>query len=129
MKKIAADVGAALEYKGPIVKKFILATIIGMTMIGSAAAHQPASNSHRHNHHGHRHHHHHGYYWVPPVIVGGLIGYGYGATRYYNPPPVYYYYDRQPATMHYTPAVINRCTQYVYQDSYGNTIREETRCE
>lgn len=108
-------------------KKFILAVIIGMSMIGSAMAndrhYRPQHRPHFHHHHGH---HHHGHRWVAPLIIGGVIG--YGATRYYSPPPVVYYPD-QPVIMHQPPVVASQCTRYIYQDSYGNTIREETRCE
>jgi hypothetical protein len=89
-----------------------------------------ASTSAMAQHHGHRNHGHYGhngYYrgnnWVAPAIIGGVIGYGL-TRQYYEPyyvppvvvqPPVYV----QPQPV---------CTRYIYQDQYGNTLREETRC-
>ena len=113
--------------------KFVLATIIGMFIIGPAAAndrhHRPQVSNH-HGHHGH-HGHHRSHNWVAPLIVGGAIG--YGATRYYSSPgyyssPRYYYYAEQPIPMH-QPLPSAQCTRYIYQDSYGNTTKEETRCD
>ena len=103
-------------------KKFILATIIGMSMIGSAVAND---RHYRPYHRPHVQHHHHGHRWVAPLIIGGAIG--YGVTRYYGPPAVY---SDAPVVVHQPPVVVApQCTRYIYQDSYGNTIREETRCE
>jgi hypothetical protein len=86
-----------------------------------------ASTSAMAQHHGHRHHGHHGHYrgnnWVAPVIIGGVIG--YGLTRQYYEP----YYTPQVVVQ--PPVVVQSqpvCTRYIYQDQYGNTLREETRC-
>jgi hypothetical protein len=106
-------------------KKFILAAVIGMSMIGSAMASDRHYRPHRPHVQHHGHHHHHGRHWVAPLIIGGAIG--YGVTRYYSPPPVYY--PDAPVIMHNPPLPAPQCTRYIYQDSYGNTIREETRCE
>lgn len=127
MKKIAVDAARALEYKELTMKKFVLAIVIAMSMIGSAVANDRHHRPHHRPHVQHHHHGHHGHHrWVAPLIIGGAIG--YGVTRYYSPPPVYY--PDQPVVMHRPPVVVApQCTRYIYQDSYGNTIREETRCE
>jgi len=76
-----------------------------------------------------QHHGHGGYYrgggnrWIAPLIIGSAIGYGLGRPNYepyYAPPPVVYV----PPPIVYQ----NNCTRYIYQDQYGQTIREETRC-
>lgn len=90
-----------------------------------AVASTSAMAQHGHRNHGHYNHHKHyrGNNWVAPAIIGGVIGYGL-TRQYYEPyyappvvvqPPVYV----QPAPV---------CTRYIYQDQYGNTLREETRC-
>lgn len=85
-----------------------------------------ASTSAMAQHHGHRNHGHHGHYrgnnWVAPAIIGGVIG--YGLTRQYYEP-----YSAPPPVV-YTPPVVyqSNCTRYIYQDQYGQTIGEETRC-
>ena len=127
MKKLAVDAARALEYKELTMKKFVLAIVIGMSMIGSAVANDRHYRPHHRPHVQHHHHHgHHGNHrWVAPLIIGGAIG--YGATRYYSPPPVYY--RDTPVIVHNPPMPAPQCTRYIYQDSYGNTIREETRCD
>ena len=93
-----------------------------------------ASTSAMAQHHGHRnhgHYGHHGHYrgnnWVAPAIIGGVIGYGL-TRQYYEPyyaPPVVV----QPPVYVQPPVVYqSNCTRYIYQDQYGQTIREETRC-
>lgn len=77
-------------------------------------------------HHGHRHHNHHrGYHgggnWVAPLIIGGSIGYILN-----RPSPVIV---EQPSVVYAPPPVVQpQCTRYIYQDQYGQTIREEVRC-
>ena len=106
-------------------KKFIAILLLTLTA-GTALA----------QHHGHGGH---GYYrgggygyrggWVAPAIIGGVIGYGL-SRPYYDPyyaqPPVYV----QPAPVYVQPQpmVQPQCTRYIYQDQYGQTVREETRC-
>lgn len=77
----------------------------------------------QHHGHGFRHHHHRGHYsgshWVAPLIIGGTIGYVLS-----RPAPVVI---EQPPVV-YAPPVVQQCTRYVFQDQYGQTIREEVRC-
>ncbi len=74
-----------------------------------------AGGNYYHRHHRSMHQH----YWVAPAIIGGVVT--YALTRPQPvPPPVYY-------TQPY-PAPQPQCTRYVYQDQYGNTLREEVRC-
>ena len=83
-----------------------------------------ASASAMAQHHGHRNHgHNRGNNWIAPAIIGGVIGYGLSRPYYepyYAPPPVVYV----------PPPVVyqSNCTRYIYQDQYGQTIREEIRC-
>ena len=86
-----------------------------------------ASTSVLAHHHGHRHGHHHrghnGHHnWVAPLIIGGTIGYVLTrpAPVYVEQPPVYV----QPPLYSVQP----QCTRYVYQDQYGQMLREEIRC-
>jgi hypothetical protein len=87
-----------------------------------------ASTSVMAQHHSHRKHGHHNHYrgsnWVAPAIIGGIVSYGL-TRQYYEPyyaPPVVV----QSAPVYVQPAPV--CTRYIYQDQYGNTLREETRC-
>lgn len=81
-------------------------------------------------HHGHgirhNHHRHHGHYyghggWVAPLIIGGAVG--YALTR---PAPVVV--EQPPVYTQPYPVVQPQCTRYIFQDQYGNTLREEVRC-
>ena len=99
-------------------KKFI--AILAMALTATTAMAQ-------HHGHGFRHHNHYrGYYgggnWVAPLIIGGAVGYALTrpAPVVIEQPPVYV----QPQT----PVVQPQCTRYIYQDQYGQTIREEVRC-
>jgi hypothetical protein len=86
-----------------------------------------ASTSAMAQHHGY---HRHGGYrggWVAPAVIGGVIGYGLSRPYYepYYAPPVVI---QQPPVYVQQPIVQQQCTRYVYQDQYGQTIREEIRC-
>jgi hypothetical protein len=92
-----------------------------------------ASTSAMAQHHGHGGYHRHGGYrsgWVAPAIIGGVIGYGLSRPYYepyYSPPVVV----QQPTVIYTqpTPVVVQpQCTRYIYQDQYGRTTGEETRC-
>lgn len=88
-----------------------------------------ASTAMAQHHHGHYRHGYRGG-WVAPALIGGVIG--YGLTRpYYEPyyaPPVVV---QQPTVIYTQPAPVvvqPQCIRYVYQDQYGRTTGEETRC-
>jgi len=88
-----------------------------------------ASTSAMAQHHGHGGYYRHGGYrggWVAPAIIGGVIGYGLSRPYYepYYAPPIVY---TQPPVYVQPPVVQQQCTRYIYQDQYGQTIREETR--
>jgi hypothetical protein len=83
-------------------------------------------------HHGYGHRHHGGYRggWVAPAIIGGVIGYSLSRPYYepYYAPPVVV---QQPPVIYSQPAPVvvqPQCTRYIYQDQYGRTTGEETRC-
>jgi hypothetical protein len=106
-------------------KKFIAILLLTLTAGTALAQH------HGHGGHGFRHgggHYRGGGNWVAPAIIGGIIGYGL-SRPYYDPyyaqPPVYV----QPAPVYVQPQpMVQQCTRYIYQDQYGQTVREETRC-
>ncbi len=100
-------------------KKLVAILLLALTATTAMAQH------HYHgSRHGHWHHRgHNSWSWVVPAVIGGAVV--YGVTRpapvvieqppiVYTPPPV--------------PVVQAVCTRYIYQDQYGQTIREETRC-
>lgn len=88
-----------------------------------------ASTAMAQHYHGNgiRHPHYRGHYygggWVAPLIIGGAVGYALTrpAPVIVEQPPVYV--QPQP-----TPMVQSQCTRYIFQDQYGQTIREEVRC-
>jgi hypothetical protein len=81
----------------------------------------------QHYGHGIRHNHHRGHYyggnWAAPLIIGGVVGYALTrpAPVVIEQPPVYV----QPQ---YPTVVQPQCIRYIFQDQYGQTIREEVRC-
>lgn len=101
-------------------KKVVAVLILALSATTAMAQH------HRHGHYRH------GYRggWVAPALIGGVIGYGL-ARPYYEPyyaPPVVV---QQPPVIYTQPAPVvvqPQCTRYVYQDQYGRTTGEETRC-
>ena len=97
-------------------KKYIAILVLTLTAGTALAQH----NNHRHHNH-HRHHYYGGNNWMAPLIIGGSIGYilNRPAPVVIEQPPVYV----QPS-----PVIQAQCTRYIYQDQYGQTIREEIRC-
>lgn len=96
-------------------KKLVAILLLTMSSVTAMAQH--------HGHGGHRHSGHNSNRWVAPLVIGGVIGYGLSRPYYepyYAPPPVVY----APPPVVYQ----SNCTRYIYQDQYGQTIREETRC-
>jgi hypothetical protein len=98
-------------------KKFIAILLLTLTA-GTALA--------QHNHHRHHFNHHRGHYyggnnWVAPLIIGSTLG--YVLTR---PAPVVI--EQPPVYIQPQPVTQPQCTRYIYQDQYGQTIREEIRC-
>jgi len=109
-----------LESKETIMKKFIAILLLTLTAGTALAQHQGHGSYYRHN--GSYHRHHGGNNWMAPLIIGGTLGYVLTrpAPVYVEPSPVYV----QPQPYMVQP----QCTRYIYQDQYGQTIREETRC-
>jgi hypothetical protein len=98
-------------------KKFIAILLLTLTA-GTALA--------QHNHHRHHFNHHRGHYyggnnWAAPLIIGSTLG--YVLTR---PAPVVI--EQPPVYIQPQPVTQPQCTRYIYQDQYGQTIREEIRC-
>ena len=96
-------------------KKLVAILLLALTATTAMAQH------HHHYRHGHWHRGHGGWTWVVPAVIGGAVV--YGATR---PAPVIV---EQPPVYVPPPQVVQQqCTRYVFQDQYGQTIREEVRC-
>jgi len=103
-------------------KKFIAILLLTLTAGTALAQHHGHGNYYRHNGSYYRHHGGHGNNWIAPLIIGGTLG--YVLTR---PAPVYV--EPQPVYVQPQPYMVQpQCTRYIYQDQYGQTIREETRC-
>lgn len=104
-------------------KKALMGVIaLGLLVVASSALAQHGHGiRHGHNHHYHRGHHGHNN-WIAPLIIGGTLG--YVLTR---PAPVYV--EQPPVYVPRTPYLTQpQCTRYVYQDQYGQILREEVRC-
>jgi len=113
--------------------KNILAIVALVTAATSVSA---EAGNHRYGGHGGyayrgpvaHHHSHRGYWnngrWVAPLVIGGMIGYEL------NRPPVTVYTPPQPPAIYVQPSdpLPANCMRYIYQDAYGQTIREEVRC-
>lgn len=102
-------------------KKLIAILLLTLTAGTAMAQHHGHGNYYRHNGSYYRHHGG-GNNWMAPLIIGGTLG--YVLTR---PAPVYV--EPQPVYVQPQPYMVQlQCTRYIYQDQYGQTIREETRC-
>jgi len=100
-------------------KKLVAILLLALTATTAMAQHH--GHGLRYNHH--RHGHYYGGGWVAPLIIGGAVGYALTrpAPVVVEQPPVYV----QPQ---YPSVAQPQCTRYIYQDQYGQTIREEVRC-
>jgi len=99
-------------------KKVVAVLLLALS--ASTAMAQHYGHGIRHNHHRHHGHHYGHHSWVAPLIIGGSIGYilNRPAPVVVEQPPVYV----QPQVAQ------PQCTRYIFQDQYGNTLREEVRC-
>jgi len=98
----------------------LLLTVASTSVMAQHGGHGGHGIRHGHNHH--RGHYYGGNNWVAPLVIGGTIGYILN-----RPAPVYV----EPSVYvqpQYPIVVQPQCTRYIYQDQYGQTIREETRC-
>jgi hypothetical protein len=101
-------------------KKLVAVLLLAAASTSAMAQHY--GHGIRHNHH--RHHGHYGHHnWMTPLIIGGVVG--YALTR---PAPVVV--EQPPVYVHpqYPTVVQPQCTRYIFQDQFGQTIREEVRC-
>ena len=112
-----------LESKETIMKKLVAVLLLAVASTTSAMA-----QHHGHGNHGYNRGGHYRGGWIAPAIIGGVIGYGLSRPYYepyYAPAPAYY----PPPVVYSQPQVVQPvCTRYVYQDQYGQVIREEVRC-
>ena len=101
-------------------KKLFTALVLTLLATATMAQHHGHGGYYRHN--GSYHRHNSGNNWAAPLIIGGTLGYVLArpAPVYVEPTPVYV----QPQPYMVQP----QCTRYIYQDQYGQTIREEIRC-
>lgn len=99
-------------------KKLVAILLLAAASTSVMAQHHGHGIRHGHHHRGHHGHHN----WMAPLIIGGTLGYVLTrpAPVYVEQPPVYV--QPQPYT------VQPQCTRYVYQDQYGQVLREEVRC-
>lgn len=102
-------------------KKLVAILLLALTATTAMAQHH--GHGIRHNHHRHHGHYYGGGNWIAPLVIGGVVGYALTrpAPVVVEQPPVYV----QPQ---YPSLTQTQCTRYIFQDQYGQTIREEVRC-
>lgn len=104
-------------------KKLLVVTLLALTTTVAVAQHRDQYHREGHRHSDGR--------WIAPLVIAGVLT--YAITRqpiYVDPlPPVYV--ERPPVYVQSLPDTYiqpGTCVRYIYKDQYGQTIREENRC-